>query len=411
MVGSLPPPIGGVANHCYYLTKELNNLGVKITFFDTNPCENKSIPKGIYNYEMLKNFLSLITIYNIILIFKRKNLKKFIILNKNIFKKCIEFKKFFDKKDIHDVFIIALFLFFKLSKNKVDIIHSQHAYLRSLSALIVGNTFNIPVIITIHASELTSKDIKIQKLQPVIIDLLNNANKVISVSKQTKKVAKKKGVNNEIITIYNGVDSSFNENYNTEDLKTRYNITTEKIILYVGWLIERKGPKVILEAVSKIRDNNYKVFLIGPDHGFKNVLEKYIKEFSLNQVNLIGVVDDITLKKFYSLTDIFVFPTITQDEGFGLVAVEAMASETVVIGSRIAAIPEVVKDNISGYLFTPGDSKELTKIIEMLLKNDKILNTMKKKAKEFVNKNFSWKLNAKKTLNIYHEVKNKQFKI
>jgi FkbM family methyltransferase len=401
IVGSLPLPIGGVANHCYNLSKQLYNLGAEVTFFDTNPNPNKNVPKEIYDYEMLSSLLSFYKIYSILSLGYSR---VFLHLLNTLFRNCFEYKNRLKLRGIRDVCVIALFLFIKLSRKRVDLIHTQHAYPRSLSALLVGRALDIPVVITIHASELTSMDSEIKILKPLAVNICNAADYVISVSQQTKAVANKAGVTNKIEVIYNGVDASFHGNYDVTDLKKRYNLANEKIILYVGWLIERKGPQILLEAITKLKKQNFKVFIIGPDHGLKDKLESYIKKLNLNQVHLVGVVDDIILKKFYSLADIFVFPTITEDEGFGLVAVEAMASKTVVIGSKIAAIPEIVRDNESGFLFIPRDSDDLANKIDMILGNDKLLYEMKLKAADFVKQNFSWKFVAEHTLHIYKKV-------
>jgi len=406
IVGSLPPPIGGVANHCYNLSKQLCNLGVEVTFFDTNPNQNKTVPEEIYDYEILSGLFNFYKIYSILSLGYSR---VFLRLLNTLFRDCFKHKNRLKLRGIRDVCLITFFLFIKLSRKRVDLIHTQHAYPRSLSALLVGKALDMPVVVTIHASELTSMDSEIKTLRPLAVNICNVADYVISVSQHTKEVAKRAGVTNKIEVVYNGVDASFHGNYNVTDLKKRYNLINEKIILYVGWLIERKGPQILLEAVTKLKKDNFKVFIIGPDHGLKDKLEFYIKKLNLNQVHLVGVVDDITLKKFYSLADIFVFPTITEDEGFGLVAVEAMASKTVVIGSKIAAIPEVVRDNESGFLFSPGDSDDLAKKIDLLLEKDELLHKMKQKATNFAKQTFSWELTAEKTFSLYQNVISKYY--
>lgn len=402
IVGSLPPPLGGVATYCYNLSAELCKLGAEVTFFDTNPNVDKTIADEIHDYEMLKRPLSLSKIFRI---FSLGPPRVFILFWIKLFRECFKYKKNLGIPGVLNVCVIALSLFIKFSEKKVDLIHTQHAYPRSLSALIVGDVLNIPVVVTIHASEFTA--MKLKKLRALAIHICSAANYVISVSEHTKEAAKKAGVANEIEVIYLGVDASFHGNYDTSELKKNFNLVKEKVILYVGWLIERKGPQLLLEAIIKLKDlkeDNFKVFFIGPDHGLKEKMESHIKKLNLNQVYVIAAVDDITLRKFYSLADIFVFPTMTEDEGFGLVAVEAMASETVVIGSRIGAIPEVVRDNESGFLFTVGDSDDLANKISVLLRNDKLLRKMKKRDAEYVRQNFSWKFTAEATLQVYERV-------
>jgi glycosyltransferase involved in cell wall biosynthesis len=400
MVGDLPLPIGGVATSCYNLSAELHRLGVEVTFLDTNRSAHKTIPEGIYDYEMLKQLSVLKGILWIARSILSSSSRPLV---SRLFGECFKYGKNLGIGGVFSVSLIALFLFDKLSKKRVDIIHSHHAYPRSLSALIVGNALDIPAVVTIYASEFTSE--KIKKLRPVATHICNAADHLISISKHTRDTATRNGVVNNIDVIYLGVDtSSFRGNYDVSELKTKLNLSEEKVVLYVGWLIERKGPQLLLEAVSRLKESNLKVFFIGPDHGLKERLENDAKKLNLSHVYVLGPVDDMTLKTFYSLADIFVFPTMTDDEGFGLVAAEAMASETAVIGSRIGAIPEVVQDNETGLLFNAGDAEDLNNKISILLHNEKLLSEMKTRGREYVKQTFSWALSAERTLAIYRDV-------
>jgi len=400
MVGSLPLPLGGVATTCYNLSDQLHKLGVDVTFFDTNRNVRKIVPGGIYDYEMLEH---LSVLKGVLWIVRSVFSLSSILLLGRLSRECFRYSKNLGIGGILGVSVIASFLFNKLSKKRVDIIHTHHAYPRSLSALIVGNSLGIPVVVTIYASEFTSE--KIKQRRPIATHICNAADRVISISKHTRDTAIMNGVVNAVEVIYLGVDtSSFHGSYDASELKRRFNINKEKVILYVGSLIERKGPQLLLEAANELKENNLKVFFIGPDHGLKEKLQNDAKKLNLNHVYVLGPVDDMTLKAFYSLADILVFPTMTDDEGFGLVAAEAMASETAVIGARIGAIPEVVQNNETGLLFNPRDAGDLNSKITMLLQNEKLLNEMKTRGREYVKQSFSWAFNAERILGIYRDV-------
>jgi glycosyltransferase involved in cell wall biosynthesis len=404
IVGNLPLPIGGVATTCYNLSAQLHRLGVEVTFFDTDRNVNKTIPGGIYDYEMLKQLSVLKGILWIARSILSSSSRPLV---SRLFGECFKYGKNLGIGGVFSVSAIALFLFNKLSKKRVDLIHTQHAYPRSLSALMVGDVLNIPVVVTVHASEFTSE--KIKKLRPVATHICNAADHVITPSRHTRDRVTRNGVTNNIEVIYPGVDaSSFHANYDASGLRDKFHIKGENVILYVGWLVERKGPQLLLQAITKLKESNLKVFFIGPDHGLKERLENDAKKLNLNHVYVLGPVDDMTLKTFYSLADIFVFPTMTDDEGFGLVAAEAMASETAVIGSRIGAIPEVVQDNETGLLFNAGDADDLNNKISTLLHNEKLLSEMKTRGRGYVKENFSWALNAERTLRIYRDVLDKR---
>ncbi len=76
-------------------------------------------------------------------------------------------------------------------------------------------------------------------------------------------------------------------------------------------------------------------------------------------VDVVGVVDDDALPRYYAAADLFVFPTLTTIECLGLTFVQAMFSGIPVIATRIAGAPEVIRDGEDGYLVEPGDPDAL----------------------------------------------------
>ena len=93
-------------------------------------------------------------------------------------------------------------------------------------------------------------------------------------------------------------------------------------------------------------------------------------------------VEDKTIVKTFKLdempavyrgADMFVLPS--ENETFGQVFIEAMASGTPVIGTKVGGIPEIISDSYNGYLVVPNDSSVLAQKIEILINNEKIRNS------------------------------------
>jgi glycosyltransferase involved in cell wall biosynthesis len=174
--------------------------------------------------------------------------------------------------------------------------------------------------------------------------------------------------------------------------------------LYSGWLIARKGPHVLLDALSKIKHQPWKAIIVGRDMGLKNDLIAGVELLKLHErVIIMEGIPYEDLMVLYSQAQIFVFPTLSQDEGFGLVALEAMAHGVPVIGSRTGAIPEVVKDQETGFLFNPGDSDELAACLLKLLHQTDRRAEMGKAARIRASQ-FSWEKNASQLIQTYEEV-------
>ncbi len=203
---------------------------------------------------------------------------------------------------------------------------------------------------------------------------LKNCN-LIAISEFIKNRLKKEGYKSKVIPNVIELNKFYNKKINNK--KTN--------ILYVGSLTKYKGPQILLEA-SKDLDCHIDIYGEGP---MKKELEKIINKNRLDAI----INNNIPYEKIpevYSKTDIVVFPSIWP-EPFGRISVEAMASEKTIVASRVGAISETVKDN--GFLFEPGNIKELNNILKKLMNNKKLRNNIAKKGKIYVKK-----YSAKKTI-------------
>jgi N-acetyl-alpha-D-glucosaminyl L-malate synthase BshA len=98
----------------------------------------------------------------------------------------------------------------------------------------------------------------------------------------------------------------------------------------------------------------------------------------IGKVRLLGKVSD--LYKVLQLSDVFLLPS--EQESFGLAALEAMAAETPVISSNAGGIPEVNIQGETGFLAEIGNVEAMSNYTIKLLSNDELLAEMKKNAKE-----------------------------
>ena len=401
--GYLPEPYGGGLTYCYQLCRELVNLNVNLYFVDTTYSQNKYIPAGIKYYKMLNRS---IIARGLNFLFVLKSLLKRPRLLCNVLRLCGEFRKYLKLREMLQIMEVLNEMLTVCLQEKIDIIHIIHAYPKSLSAIILGQYLKIPVVVTIFGSSFTMYP-NTERL-PVAKFICDKADKVIAISKHTAKCASEAGVARDIQIIYCGIDSEeYQPNPSMEMLqavKKKYSIKNEKVVLYVGWLIKRKGPHVLLESIPYINySDDIKILFVGQDHGFLAELQMMVKEMALTNVLFLTGVSNDELKILYCLADIFVFPTITRDEGFGIVAVEAMACETSVVGSRIAAIPEVVLDGETGLLFDPGNPGDLAEKINMLLDDESTRKTMGRNGRAWIKSRFRWENAALEVRKTYQE--------
>ena len=220
-----------------------------------------------------------------------------------------------------------------------------------------------------------------------------NAKKIIAISKMVKNdIIKSYNIDpNKIEVIYNGIP--LKEKVDFSDLVREFNIKNEKIILYVGSGFKRKGVKKALEIVAKLK-GNFKFFVVGKEKNI-NWYKDYAKKLKIdNKVIFTGPRVDVD--KFYSMADIFLFPT--RYEPFGSVVIEALNFECVVFTTNTCGGGEILSQD---WII---DDKIVSKI-QYLLDNEKELYELQKKAKS-ISKNFSIEKNVQKTLKVINEINN-----
>ena len=94
--------------------------------------------------------------------------------------------------------------------------------------------------------------------------------------------------------------------------------------------------------------------------GDRNEAVKLAKNLNISDnVIFAGFVDDETLKKLYSLSDVYVCPS--RLEGFGLTVIEAMAAKIPVVATNVGSIPELIKNGYNGFLVEKNNIEELSK--------------------------------------------------
>ncbi len=140
-----------------------------------------------------------------------------------------------------------------------------------------------------------------------------------------------------------------------------------KNLLFVGRLAAVKGVAVLLEALATVRAAHPEVRLTligdGPERAALQARAKALGVTDI--VTFAGAKTQDEVAEALSRTDLFVLPSFA--EGVPVVLMEAMASRIAVIATRIAGIPELVEDGVSGRLVPPGDTDGLANAINVLL--------------------------------------------
>lgn len=194
-------------------------------------------------------------------------------------------------------------------------------------------------------------------------------------------------------TIFNAVNSGKIENLTNAEMKVHPNLCDEygmdDVIGYVGRLREEKGVDILIRAIAILHKTNPNVVLVvvgdGPD---LKKLKLLAQELGIeNSVHWLGSKSQDEVFSLFSVMDILTVPS--RFEGFGLVAVEAMAAGLPVVASNADGLREVVKDGETGLSFESGNPNDLAEKLLFLLNKPDVRNYMGMAGRVRVQENFS----------------------
>jgi glycosyltransferase involved in cell wall biosynthesis len=191
-----------------------------------------------------------------------------------------------------------------------------------------------------------------------------------------------------------------------DQLKKRYSPNNEPIVLHVARIAPYKNQVTLVHAMSKVLKEvpNARLLFIGPvsDQNYFRVLKRTISDYRIeSNVTLVGEIPYSQLPDYYTLSSVFVCPSI--NEAFGIVVMEAMAQGKAIIASNIETFSAFL-NNGRGITVPSKDFKKLATSIITLLKNEPLRNMMGKKAKDYVAANYTWEATANKMLEVYQRV-------
>jgi phosphatidylinositol alpha-1,6-mannosyltransferase len=249
---------------------------------------------------------------------------------------------------------------------------------------------------------------KIRKiLSPLKKLVYKKAKKVFAVSHFTTDLVHAKcGLEkNKINIMHPGVDLS------EWKLTTRNNLPVQNFFT-VTRLLDYKGVDKVIVALNRLKNHHqnwqYQIAGDGPD---RKRLEKMVIDLNLSKyVKFLGAIDDDTLEKCLSNTDVFIMCTredwkTPNVEGFGIVFLEAAACGIPSIGGKSGGISDAVVDGVTGWLVPPEDSNEIFKVLDFVIKNPDEVRKRGAAARARVEKKFQWKHVAEKLIKEYSNVR------
>ena len=164
-----------------------------------------------------------------------------------------------------------------------------------------------------------------------------------------------------------------------KDQSRKLNANNQKEIrlAFIGALIPLKGVDVLLKAFMDVEDDNLSLTIYGRDDIEPRSYAENLKELAKNdpRIRFMGPFAPEQRFDIYTGIDLLIIPS-TAPESFSLVAREALSLGIPVIASSLGALPEVIFDDVNGFLFEPGNHQALAQIIKRIANNPQILSKL-----------------------------------
>ena len=291
-----------------------------------------------------------------------------------------------------------------------DVVHG-HDWLVAVAGDHLARRFRAPLVMTIHATEYGRHQGWVDKhpqshIHGVERWMANRAERVVTCSAYMREhVADICGLEEERIAVVpNGIDpAELVPVADLDELRARFAAPDERLVLLVGRLVYEKGFQLALEALPTLVERVGNVrFLVAGSGTHEAELRKQAAELGLDaHGTFLGWIGDDVLHSLYRIADLTVVPSIY--EPFGLVALEAMASDCPCLVADTGGLREVVPNEDVGLRFRSRDPASLAVMAERILTDPELRDRLVAEASEHV-LGFDWSDVARQIAGLYAEV-------
>lgn len=245
-----------------------------------------------------------------------------------------------------------------------------------VSALPLARELQVPLLVTFHGFDATTKDEYAQRAfyrHRVYLRnrtlLQRKAQLFIAVSAFIRSKLLEQGFPPEKTVVhYNGVDV---EGFRTDPAAKR-----KPVVLFIGRLVEKKGCEYLIRAMARVQASRREAELVVIGDGPLRATLERLAEHTLRRYRFLGAQDPGSVRAWMHRAAILSVPSITaasgDAEGFGLVFAEAQAAGLPVASFATGPIPEVVVHGETGFLAPERDWGKLAEYITQLLEDGKL---------------------------------------
>ncbi len=280
-----------------------------------------------------------------------------------------------------------------------DILHAHWA--TSYGLLGALSNFH-PFIISVWGRDIIDSPTNNWLLKKIIEYSLSKADAITATSKMLKKETEKYiDTNRKVFYVPFGIDLK-------KFKKNTYMEKDNSICIGIVKSLEHKyGIKYLIKAFARLKLEFHDITLLIVGGGsLYNELVLLVKKLNIkNDVNFVGEIDNDDVTDYLHKMDIFVVPSISESETFGVSAVEASACCLPVIASNIGGLPEVVIDGETGLLVEPENIDDLFNKLKKMINSREMRIKLGVYGRKFIKSKYGIDYCGKEMEKIYNEIR------
>lgn len=265
---------------------------------------------------------------------------------------------------------------------QLDILHVHYAIPHASAAFMAKQILatygiNIPFVTTLHGTDITlvGKD---ATYKPVVTFSINQSDGVTTVSEDLKEDTYRHfEIKKDIRVIPNFIDFNRFSLQPKDHFKKAIAPNNERILIHTSNFRKVKRTEDVIYMFEKVAKKIPSKLLMVGDGPERSANEQLCRELDIaDSVRFLGKQDAV--EEILSVSDLFVIPS--ENESFGLAALEALACKVPVISSNAGGLPELNIDDFCGYMCNVGDIDDMANKAITILSDQKTLDYFKDNA-------------------------------
>lgn len=290
-------------------------------------------------------------------------------------------------------------------KESIKQVHCGRVLPEGFAALLLKLTHRVPYTCYVHGEDvetaLTSRELKFLTGQ-----VMHYAERIVANSNNSKQILTKKWnlPDHKVTVMTPGVDI---EKFRPAPSSSRpEHWVGKKVILTVGRLQKRKGQDMMIKSLRELSQTypNIHYCIVG-DGEEKERLHALAEETGVvNHVEFAGELDDLEMVSRYQHCDVFALPNRrigNDDEGFGMVLLEAQACGRPVLAGQSGGTSETMLEGVTGVICDCTAPHHIADKFQELLAKPDVIDDMGRKGREYMEQHFSWPALSNIAKNLY----------